>query len=184
MRILALLLLFGVLITVAVIGWQKESAPLQLPQNEAKESSTSSFASSITIHYSSASKNTKSEQNTTTILYQGEDSKQKFLFVVSMDRNKSSLPPLSLRRYYLIEGKIDGSHFILKIPKGIQNIEDLNISIRSNETNRTITIDPTLLSDITTLGPNDRMRMNIDFEHPENIDIAIETKEQILPVPR
>ena len=185
-KYLSFLLIIGGIVFLWIL-WQSPVAQ----QNKVitKKSEHQLQSSSIAIEYQSSSSssvltsNNKSSINSDKkILYRGEDEKHRYTIEVRL-KKPIALPEPYLRKQYLVEGWIDGSHFILKIPKAIENFHDITINIRSNDSGKTIHLNPSIMEDLPTLEKNEHMELSIDFEHPQNITSSIKQRSKILPVP-
>lgn len=184
-KYLPFLLVIGVIVVLWIL-WQspiaqqnkvitKKSEQRLQSSSVAIEYQSSSLSSTITSHKLSTTNNKK-------ILYRGEDEKHRYTIEVRL-KKPMTLPEPYLRKQYLVEGWIDGSHFILKIPKAIEDFHNITIDIRSNDSGKTIYLNPSIMEDLPTLGKNEHMELSIDFEHPQNITSSIKQRSKILPVP-
>lgn len=184
-KYLFFLLIIGGIVFLWIL-WQSPIAQ----QNKVitKKSEHQLQSSSIAIEYQSSSSSSVLTSNKSSInsdkkiLYRGEDEKHRYTIEVRL-KKPIALPEPYLRKQYLVEGWIDGSHFILKIPKAIENFHDITIDIRSNDSGKTIHLNPSIMEDLPTLEKNEYMELSIDFEHPQNITSSIKQRSKILPVP-
>ncbi|SMC10184.1 hypothetical protein [Nitratiruptor tergarcus] len=85
--------------------------------------------------------------------------------------------------YTYIEGKVSGKEFVMRVPKVVLDKPDVKLRITHLETKESKTLDASFLSEAASLEQGSQFRVDIDFDHPDNIQTQTKMPEERSPFP-
>ena len=195
------LIIFAVA-AIAIVGFLFLFTPKvsnsSLPINTTLSSSSSSIA--ITINKTEATlkktlpstkqlkhppKESKKREIDPTIKAAAVDHYNAYLIQLIDENSKDQniQPQRDPENYQYIEGKINGKHFVLRAPKAILERPNIKLKITNLKTKESKTLDASFLEEAASLPRGGQFLVNINLEHPDNIQTSIKEPEENPPFP-
>jgi hypothetical protein len=80
--------------------------------------------------------------------------------------------------YTYIEGKVSGKEFVMRVPKAVLDKPGVKLKIVDLKTKKSKMIDASFLSEAASLPRGSQFRVDIDFDHPDNIQTDTKLPEE------